>query len=90
MRAIRGEGIISVVGSVSNGDSRSVPTVLDCWLNNCTARGVAVGSRAMMEDMVAAIEANDIHPLVDAKSFLLDEAKEAFDYFVSSLPIASF
>jgi D-arabinose 1-dehydrogenase-like Zn-dependent alcohol dehydrogenase len=77
------EGVINVIGSVSYGKPKSIPSILDCWVNTCTARGVAVGSRAMMEDMVAAIEANNIHPVVDDKSFLLDKAKDAFHYFVS-------
>jgi NADPH:quinone reductase-like Zn-dependent oxidoreductase len=83
MKAVKLEGLISVIGSVSAGQSANVPTVLDCWLNNCIARGVVVGSRAMMEEMVAAIEVNDIHPVVDEKSFTLTEAKNAFIHFVS-------
>lgn len=46
-------------------------------------RGAVVGSRAMMEDMVAAIEANDIHPVVDSEVFTFDQAKEAYQYLVS-------
>ena len=84
LKAIKLEGIISVIGSVSGGESASVPTILDCWLKMCTARGVAVGSRAMMEEMVAAIEANDIHPILDKESFSLAQAKDAFVHFVSS------
>jgi NADPH:quinone reductase-like Zn-dependent oxidoreductase len=83
LKAIKLDGVISVIGSVSASDSVSVPTILDCWLNNCTARGVAVGSRAMMEEMVAAIETNDIHPILDDESFSLAQAKEAFVHFVS-------
>ena len=38
----------------------------------------------MMEDMVAAIEANDIHPVIDNKVFTLEETKEAYNYMVRS------
>ncbi|KAJ5611406.1 hypothetical protein N7510_008125 [Penicillium lagena] len=81
--AIACEGVISCVGSVSGdiSESGNLPTMLDCWLNNCIARGVAVGSRAQMEDMVAAIEANGVHPLVDERLFNLHEAKAAFEHY---------
>jgi hypothetical protein len=36
-----------------------------------------------MRDMVRAIEANDIHPVVDDKIFSLHQAREAYDYMVS-------
>lgn len=38
-----------------------------------------------MEDMVAAIEANDIHPVVDQKVFTLDKTREAYEYMVSEI-----
>ena len=83
MKAIKLEGIMSIVGAVGESGSAHVPTILDCWLNNFVARGIAVGSRAMIEEMVAAVEANDIHPVLDSKRFSLQEAKEAFVHFVS-------
>lgn len=82
VKAIKLEGVISVIGAVSAEHSAPIPSILDCWLNNFVSRGVVVGSRAMMEEMVAAIEANDIHPVVDEKSFALTEAKDAFIHFV--------
>jgi D-arabinose 1-dehydrogenase-like Zn-dependent alcohol dehydrogenase len=88
MKAIKFEGIMSVVGAVAETGAASVPTVLDCWLNNFVARGIAVGSRAMMEEMVAAVESNDIHPVLDSNTFSLQEAKEAFVHFVSQTPFS--
>lgn len=81
--AIKPEGLINVVGAVGGEGSSTIPTILDCWLGGYTARGVAVGSRKQMEEMVAAVEANHIRPVVDAKVFSLDKAKEAFAYYVS-------
>lgn len=49
-------------------------------MNICTVRGVLVGSRLQFEDMNRAIEANNIHPIVDEKVFTLDEAREAYQY----------
>lgn len=37
-----------------------------------------------MNDMVKAIEANDIHPVVDEKVFTLEQTREAYEYMVSS------
>lgn len=81
-KAIKFEGIMSVIGAVAK-ESKPMPSILDSWINTYTARGVAVGSRDMMEDMVGAIEANDIHPLIDGREFSLEQAKDAFHYFVS-------
>ncbi len=33
-----------------------------------------------MEEMVQAIESNDIHPVVDEKVFDFEKAKEAYQY----------
>ena len=45
----------------------------------CTIRGILVGSRAQLEDMVAAIEANNIKPVVD-ETFPLEKTKEAYEH----------
>lgn len=83
VQAVKFEGIISVVGAVAEASSKPLPTILDTWLKNFVARGVAVGSRAMMEEMVASVETNDIHPVLDGRSFSLQEAKAAFNQSVS-------
>jgi hypothetical protein len=43
--------------------------ILDTLSNIITVRGVYVGGKDLMRDMVRAIEANDIHPVVDKKVF---------------------
>ncbi|ROW07220.1 hypothetical protein VMCG_03814 [Cytospora schulzeri] len=76
--AIKFEGVISIIGFLGGGKPKT--TALDCLIHVCTFRGVYVGSRQLLEDMVAAIEANDIHPVVDDKVFTLEQAKEAYQY----------
>lgn len=76
--AVKFEGVITIIGFL--GGVKAKTTALDCLMNVCTFRGVYVGSRQMLEDMVACIEANDIHPVVDDKVFSLEEAKEAYQY----------
>ncbi|KAI0127121.1 hypothetical protein BJ170DRAFT_695490 [Xylariales sp. AK1849] len=78
LAAIRFEGVISIIGFLAGAKPKS--TILDVLSNICTTRGVYVGSKALMEDMVAAIEANDIHPVVDKNVFALDKARDAYEY----------
>ena len=48
-----------------------------------TVRGIHVGSRVMMEEMMDAMEANKIQPVIDKTVFRLEELKEALQYLVS-------
>ena len=65
---------------MGGGKAEKQPTFLDCLMNICTVRGILVGSRLQFEAMNQAIEANDIHPVVDKKKFKLEETKEAYQY----------
>lgn len=76
--AIKFEGVISIVGFL--GGAQPKTTVLEALYKVCTFRGVYVGPRSMLEDMCRAVEANDIHPVLDPKVFSLDQAKEAYQY----------
>lgn len=76
--AIKFEGVISIIGFLS-GQETSI-TAVHALMHICTFRGVYVGSRQQLEDMVRCIEANDIHPVVDDKVFTLEQAKEAYQY----------
>ncbi|KAI3339269.1 hypothetical protein F4824DRAFT_456640 [Ustulina deusta] len=78
LKAIKYEGTIAIIGFL--GGTKAQPSIIECLTHICTARGVYVGSRQQMEDMVSAIEANDIHPVLDAKVFTLEQAKEAYEY----------
>lgn len=79
LKAIKFDGVISIIGFLG-GTGKDQPTFLDCLNNICTVRGLLVGSRMQFEDMNRAIEANDIHPVVDEKVFELAELKEAYQY----------
>lgn len=80
LKAVRLEGIISIVGFL--GGSKPEATLLDCLSHGCIARGMFVGSKAQMDEMVAAIEVNDIHPIVDKTVFEFEKAKDAYQYLV--------
>ncbi|KAK9366598.1 zinc-type alcohol dehydrogenase [Lipomyces kononenkoae] len=79
LKCIKMEGIISIIGFLGTSD-KPQPRLMDALSNLCTVRGVYVGSRAMLKDMVRAIEANDIHPVVDEKVFGFDKTREAYEY----------
>ncbi|KAH7142676.1 hypothetical protein B0J13DRAFT_444720 [Dactylonectria estremocensis] len=80
LKAIKYEGIITLIGFLGGNSGETPPSALEALTSMCTIRAVYVGSKAQMEDMVAAYESNDIHPVVDSKSFSLEQAKEAFEY----------
>jgi hypothetical protein len=82
-KCVKFEGIISVIGFLGGIDPKTQPAVLETLNHICTVRGVYVGSKALMRDMIRAIEANDIHPVVDDKIFSLHQAREAYDHMVS-------
>lgn len=75
IRACRGGGHISLIG-VLTGISGEVPTAL-LFQSNITLKGITVGSRDHQEDMMAALEANDIRPVISDR-FPLDELSNAF------------
>ncbi|KAF2232275.1 NAD(P)-binding protein [Viridothelium virens] len=79
LAAIKIGGVINIIGFVG-GEAQKQPTFLDCLKNLCTVRGLLVGSRQQFEDMIKAVDANNIHPVIDQKVFKLHEAKEAFHY----------
>lgn len=81
--ATKYEGVLSIIGQVGYSKREDVPQIVDALPKVCIFRGVYVGSREQMEEMVRAIEINDIHPVVDDEVFEFAEAKEAYQYQVS-------
>ncbi|KAI9042680.1 zinc-dependent alcohol dehydrogenase family protein [Aspergillus affinis] len=79
-KCVKFEGVISIIGFVGGTDAQSQPPILATLSNICTVRGIYVGSKALMTDMVQAIEVNNIHPVLDTKVFSLDQTREAYEY----------
>ncbi|KAL4901281.1 hypothetical protein BDW74DRAFT_160145 [Aspergillus multicolor] len=79
LNAIKLEGVISLVGFLS-GQTNDLPDMMQAFAGLCIVRGVVVGSKQQFEAMVRAIDANGIHPVVDAKQFAFEEATAAFQY----------
>lgn len=73
-------GHISLIG-VLTGVSGDVPTAA-LFSANITLSGITVGSRKHQEDMIAAIEATGIKPVLD-RDFPLDHIADAFAHQAS-------
>lgn len=73
--AVRIGGHISLIGVLA-GFSGEVPTA-QLFSRNATLKGITVGSRAQQLDMIAAIEANGIEPVID-RTFPLEGIADAF------------
>ena len=74
-------GHIYAIGILGNGRKGSI-TFPKLFFKHLRMTGLAVGSRAMQEDMIKAIEQNQIRPVLD-RSFALEELAEAFQYQAS-------
>ena len=77
MIAVRVAGHISVIGILSgvSGAMNFVPALI----KQIRLQGVLVGSRAQQQDMVRAINAAGMRPIID-RHFPLSEIVDAFKY----------
>ncbi|MCK2151223.1 NAD(P)-dependent alcohol dehydrogenase [Marinobacter alexandrii] len=73
--AVRIGGHISLIG-VLTGREGEVPTA-KLMAKQARLQGLIVGSRAHQREMIRAIEANDMHPILD-RSFGLEDIADAF------------
>lgn len=80
--ALAANGRIVVIG-VTPGQRPAVPDYLSFILRNITIRGIANGSRAMMVDLLRAVEINGIKTVV-SKTFAFDDAPQAYAYFAQA------
>jgi NADPH:quinone reductase-like Zn-dependent oxidoreductase len=83
LRATRVGGMIAQIGVLS-GAATSEPLALTPILHKqLHVQGIYVGSRAMFEEMNAAIATAGLHPVVD-RVFGLDQVREAFLHMESA------
>jgi NADPH:quinone reductase-like Zn-dependent oxidoreductase len=78
IRAVRVAGTVSIIGALT-GAAQEV-NVLPVLMRHVRLQGIIVGSRTMFEAMNRAIEATNLRPVIDAKSFTFGEAKQALEY----------
>jgi NADPH:quinone reductase-like Zn-dependent oxidoreductase len=83
LNAIKFGGILSIIGVLTGFEPKA--NAMEALYRVCILRGVMIGSRAQFEDMVRAIEVNDLHPVISEKVFTFEEAKDAYEYQVSNV-----
>jgi NADPH:quinone reductase-like Zn-dependent oxidoreductase len=77
LKAIRYDGTVAVTGFLTEGVG---PAIMDVLPRAANVRGILGGSREQFEDMARMIEEWKFRPVVDARVFGFDEAKEAYEY----------
>jgi NADPH:quinone reductase-like Zn-dependent oxidoreductase len=83
LRAARVGGVIAQIGVLS-GAATSEPIALTPILHKqLHVQGIYVGSRAMFEEMNAAIAKAGLHPVID-RVFDFDQVREAFSHMQSA------
>ena len=81
LEALRLDGHISVVGFLDG--VQSPINLISLNLKRAKINGLSVGSRQDFADMLKAISANKIQPVID-RTFPLDQTAEAFSYLESA------
>jgi NADPH:quinone reductase-like Zn-dependent oxidoreductase len=85
LNSIKIGGVVTVIGILDGFNPMEWPSMMQTLAHMCTVRAIAVGSRAQFEDMVKAIDANGIKPVLNNRTFKFEEMKEAYKYLVRSL-----
>lgn len=80
LQAVRPAGEVSLIGVLS-GTVRDLD-IIPILMRGIRLQGVLVGSREHFEAMNRAIEAHEMHPVVD-RVFSFDETREAFELLAS-------
>lgn len=73
-------GKIAMIGVLSGFSGDTNPHTV--MLKGGSMHGIFVGNRAMFEQLVRAVEVNDIHPVID-RVFRLEESPAAYQYLQS-------
>lgn len=72
-------GVIDVIGFLTGQDNNEhSPSWISPLVRACTVRGIEVGSREQVHEMVAAIEAQNIRPIMDTEQFTLKQIKDGY------------
>jgi len=78
--ALKDDGLIAVVGGISEGQTPQAGGRESAFAAKGTVRRVVVGSRLQLEECIRAIVANGIVPVIDRKSWRFEELQPALNY----------
>ena len=76
LKAVKVDGLVVIAGLL--GTSETPEPLMSVLSTVCTVRGILLGSRKMMADMINFIGANSIDLALDTEVFPLRDAKVAF------------
>jgi len=77
LKAVRAEGVISLIGAVGAPSTETVPMVL-ALPHVCIVRGFIAGTRRQFQDLIRFIDERKIQPAVDDVVFDLADARDAY------------
>jgi NADPH:quinone reductase-like Zn-dependent oxidoreductase len=83
LRATRVGGLIAQIGVLSGGSTTEPLALTPLLHKQLRVQGIYVGSRAMFQQMNAAITAAKLHPVID-RVFDFDQAPQAFEHMQSA------
>ena len=83
LRAARVGGLIAQIGVLSGGSTTEPLNLTPLLHKQLRVHGIYVGSRAMFEQMNAAIAAANLHPVID-HVFDFDQTQQAFQHMQSA------
>lgn len=69
------EGVIAIIGTRGGKDDGG-----PSHTSLAMTRRIMVGNRLQLEEMIRAIAANSIKPVIDPQVFKFDDVKEAYQY----------
>ncbi|KAI1122896.1 NAD(P)-binding protein [Nemania abortiva] len=81
LKAVRQDGVISLVGTVGGltGEGQTPVDIMSALFHSCVVRGILLGTRDMLRDMVKYVEDKKIQIAVDDVEFKLEDAKSAYE-----------
>ncbi|KAK5418847.1 hypothetical protein LTR06_002598 [Exophiala xenobiotica] len=83
LKAIRIEGLISLIGFLGGKDAASACSFADCLTTLSIVRGVNVGSKEQFLAMNDFMATNKIKPILDDNVFSFEQAKDAYKFLWS-------
>lgn len=75
LNAVRIDGVVVLAGLL--GGNETVEPLMKVLSTICIVRGVVLGTKKMMKDMIRFVEQNDIKMALDDHIFSLEDTQEA-------------
>lgn len=86
LKSVKLGGVVTIIGVLDGFNPAEWPSMLEVLGHMCTVRAIAAGTKAQFEDLVKAIDANTIKPVLDKQVFEFEDMKAAYEYLVSLKP----